>query len=317
MSPFGIGVGEGRGAVGVEGGGGRIVDDEPVATGGLSGSPADHTRRSCRRSGSPTCRPRCARSRAWCRCPEAARERKRPGSPHRALPEHGQGLLLERGQCRPGVGHRRAAAAAAGRATPSWLPTTPAVTARRRRPGTAAGSAACECRDPPRPAPARGRGSGPAAAVLGFTHGHITLKGDATGEIRPATTPLGSLRRAGPPKGSLRAGHLGEEPGLPGTRVSAVMVAVVSMVAVSLVTTAGSASAAPSLAIGGSIPAQVVAASAAAGTGWKPESATYGIGQRTDVPVTAGDGTVLSVQRVLPDQRQRASRRRGASSRCC
>ena len=75
---------------------------------------------------------------------------------------------------------------------------------------------------------------------------------------------------------------------------------VVSIVAISLVTTAGPALAAPSLPIGGSLPAQVIAASAAAGTGWRPEPATYGIGQRTDVPVTAADGTVLSADVYYP-----------------
>ena len=78
------------------------------------------------------------------------------------------------------------------------------------------------------------------------------------------------------------------------------VVAVVSMVAMSLVTTAGPAAAAPSLAIGGSIPTPVLAASAVAGSGWKPEPATYGIGQRTDVPVKASDGTVLSVNVYYP-----------------
>lgn len=72
------------------------------------------------------------------------------------------------------------------------------------------------------------------------------------------------------------------------------------MVTMSLVTAAGPASAAPSLAIGGSIPTRVVAASAAPGTGWKPEAATYGVGERTDVPVKASDGTVLSTDVYYP-----------------
>jgi putative CocE/NonD family hydrolase len=76
----------------------------------------------------------------------------------------------------------------------------------------------------------------------------------------------------------------------------------VSLVTLSSVTMANPAAAAtaPSLPIGGSLPAQVVAASAQAGTGWKPEAATYGVGERTDVPVTASDGTVLSANVFYP-----------------
>ncbi|HVB94606.1 MAG TPA: CocE/NonD family hydrolase [Acidimicrobiales bacterium] len=87
---------------------------------------------------------------------------------------------------------------------------------------------------------------------------------------------------------------------MPRTRISAAVIMVVSMVVMSLGRTASPASAASSPPIGGSLPAQVIAASAAAGTGWKPEPATYGIGQRTDVPVTAADGTVLSANVYYP-----------------
>jgi hypothetical protein len=76
----------------------------------------------------------------------------------------------------------------------------------------------------------------------------------------------------------------------------------VALVALSSMTMANPASAAtaPSLPIGGSLPAQVVTASAQAGSGWKPEAATYGVGEHTDVPVTAGDGTVLSTNVFYP-----------------
>ncbi|MGH9307622.1 MAG: CocE/NonD family hydrolase [Acidimicrobiales bacterium] len=56
----------------------------------------------------------------------------------------------------------------------------------------------------------------------------------------------------------------------------------------------------PPATIGSSIPAGVVAASSAPGTGWRPEPATYGIGERTDVPVTMHDGTVLSANVYYP-----------------
>jgi len=76
---------------------------------------------------------------------------------------------------------------------------------------------------------------------------------------------------------------------------------VVPLVALSSVTMASPAPAStPSPPIGASLPAQVVAASALAGSGWKPESATYGVGERTDVPVTAADGTVLSTNVYYP-----------------
>lgn len=62
--------------------------------------------------------------------------------------------------------------------------------------------------------------------------------------------------------------------------------------------TAARATSAPS--IGGSYPQSVVDASAAAGTGWTPEAATYGETTATDVPVTMRDGTVLSVDVTYP-----------------
>jgi hypothetical protein len=51
---------------------------------------------------------------------------------------------------------------------------------------------------------------------------------------------------------------------------------------------------------GGTYPSSVIDASAATGSGWQPEAATYGETTDTDVPVTMRDGTVLSVDVTYP-----------------
>jgi len=53
-------------------------------------------------------------------------------------------------------------------------------------------------------------------------------------------------------------------------------------------------------ALSGSPPPDVVAASAAPGSRWQPEAATYGAGADNDVPVTMSDGTVLRVNIIYP-----------------
>jgi hypothetical protein len=51
---------------------------------------------------------------------------------------------------------------------------------------------------------------------------------------------------------------------------------------------------------GAAIPADVVAASAAPGSTWKPEAATYGVGKSVDKAVTMADGTVLRADVYYP-----------------
>src|SRR5580658_5067831 len=53
-------------------------------------------------------------------------------------------------------------------------------------------------------------------------------------------------------------------------------------------------------ALSGSPPPDVVAASAAPGSRWQPEAATYGAAADKDVAVTMSDGTVLRVNVVYP-----------------
>ena len=52
--------------------------------------------------------------------------------------------------------------------------------------------------------------------------------------------------------------------------------------------------------LGSTIPADVIAASAAPGHAWTPEAASYGVGKKADLPITMSDGTVLRADVYFP-----------------